>query len=137
MIHPHRVRCLAMFALVGTLLIGPSSPAMAQGKITQVVIGGKVRINLRQGDTLNGRTLTVEERVQNVDEVFAKHLGNKKGKITTKKVGERVHLYLNGDFVIAATPADAKAGGYKKVDALAAAWTKSLTAGFNEAKGDK
>jgi len=127
-----RLRLFAVLAVAAALL---GTPAGAE--LTPIVIGGKVRINLRQGDTLNGKTITVEERRQTVDEIFAKHLGGKKGKITTKKVGERVHIYLNGDYVIAATPADAKAGGYKKVDQLAAAWTKSLQNGFNEAKGEK
>jgi hypothetical protein len=137
MFHKIARRCLAV-ALGITLAAGACVTARAQGKsLYPVVIGGRVRVNLRVGDTLNGRAVTPEERVQTIDEVFAKHLGGKKGKVTAKKVGDRVHLYLNGDFILAATPADAKAGGYKKVDEVAAAWQKSLQKAFDEGKGTK
>jgi hypothetical protein len=124
------------FLAAGTLL-GAGACVAQENKIVPIVIGGKQRINLRVGDTLNGRAVTIEERVQKVDEIFAKYLGGKKGKVTQKKVGQRIHLYLNGEYVLAATPADAKAGGYKKVEQVAAAWEKALTTAFNESKGDK
>jgi hypothetical protein len=86
---------------------------------------------LRSGDTLNGKEMSIQDRINHVQDVFPKYLGGRAGKITWKKWGERVHLYLNGDFVLAVTPADAAATGYKTADQLAPIWAERLQRGFD------
>ncbi len=85
---------------------------------------------IRVGDTLNGREMSVQDRINHVQDVFPKYLGGPNGRITWKKWGDRVHLYLNGDFVLAVTPADAQATGYKTADTLAPIWAQALQRAF-------
>ena len=54
-------------------------------------------------------------------------------KVSSKTWGDRVHIYLNGDFVLAVTPADAQATGYKSAAQLAPVWVNAVKKGFNEA----
>lgn len=100
--------------------------AVAQGGPNALVIGSTRVLMVRTGDVLNGRDLTPEDRIAHVHDVFAKHLGSKYAKFTSKPIGNRVHLYVNGDFVLAVTPADAKANGYKSAAHLAPVWLASL-----------
>ena len=67
-----------------------------------------------------------------VQDLFAKYLGGQTAKFTTKKYGDRIHIYMNGEFLIAVTPADAKAAGLKTADKLAPIWLKGLDKGFAE-----
>jgi len=121
--------------LAGLALAAVSTaPLAAQDeKPKPLVVAGKQVLILRVGDTLNGQNLTIEGRISSADNVLAKHLGSKAGKFTSKNVGARVHIYLNGDFLIAATPADAKATGFKDAKALAETWLKKLKPAFKEA----
>ena len=117
----------------GCLLVG-AAPARAQGDGTFPLIIGSTRLLvLRTPDTLNGRDMPVEERAGHVQDVFAKHLGGKYAKVSWKTWGDRVHIYLNGDFVLAVTPADAQATGYKSASQLAPVWVAAIRKGFNEA----
>lgn len=128
------MRCLARLAAVtvvsGITLFGPGiRPASAQ-EATPLIIGTNQVLTVRTGDTLNGRDMSIEDRIGHLQDVFAKYLGGQHGKFTSKKWGDRVHLYLNGEFVLAVTPADARATGYKTAAALAPVWHKALEAGF-------
>lgn len=116
---------LAVSALLGT-------PALAQDEAEPLIIGSTRLLMVRAGDTLNGRPMTVGERIGHVHDVYAKHLGGKYARVTSKKWGDRVHLYLNNDFVLAVTPADAAATGYKSAEQLAPVWAAALRKGFNE-----
>lgn len=128
------MRCLARLALVtvvsGITLLGPAAPPASAQDSAPLIIGTNRVLTVRAGDTLNGREMSVQDRIGHLQDVFAKYLGGQHGKITSKKWGERVHLYLNGDFVLAVTPADAKATGHKSAETLAPLWLKALETGF-------
>lgn len=117
---------LAFAALVAAVV----APAV-RAEEKPLVIGGVRLMLIRTGDTLNGRAMSVDERIGHVQDVFAKHLGGKYGKFTWKKYGDRVHLYLNNDFVLAVTPADAKATAHKSAEKLAPIWLEELKKAFN------
>lgn len=120
---------LAAAALVaGSVLLGGAARAQDGGQ--PLIIGNTRLLLVRHGDTLNGRPMSVDERIGHVQDVFAKHLGGKYARVTTKKWGDRVHLYLNNDFVLAVTPADAQATGYKSAEQLAPIWAAALRKGF-------
>ncbi len=114
---------------LSSVLLGAGLPASAQ-KGQPLILGSEEVLRIRVGDTLNGKKLTVDDRIGRVEEVFAKHLGGKGGVVSRKKVGSRVHLYLNGDFVLAVTSSDAAGTGYKTVDRLANVWQSALRKAF-------
>lgn len=128
----HRFARLAMVtALLGAVL-AVGAPARAQDEEARPLIIGTNRVLvLRSGDTLNGRQLSIQDRINHVQDVFPKYLGGVAGKVTWKKWGDRVHLYLNNDFVLAVTPADAAATGYKTAEQLAPIWLEKLQRGFD------
>ena len=117
---------LAVSALAG-------SAALAQGEAQPLIIGATRLMLIRNDDTLNGREMSVQDRIGHVQDVFAKHLGGKFARFTWKKWGDRVHLYLNNEFVLAVSPADAKATGYKSAEQLAPVWLAELKKGFTNA----
>jgi len=123
----------ALAALALAALLGAGHPAVAQDEARPLVIGPTRLFTIRTGDTLNGRQLSVQERLNHIQDILPRHLGGPNGKITTKKWGDRVHLYMNGDFILAVTPADARATGYKTAEQLAPIWVADLQRGFNEA----
>ena len=57
-------------------------------------------------------------------------VGGQTFKLTTKHYGERVHIYVNGDFLLAVTPADARAAGHRRAAQLAPIWGRELARGF-------
>ena len=116
---------LAAAALMGA--------AGASGEEKPLIIASTRLLIVRSGDTLNGRAMSVDERIGHVQDVFAKHLGGKYAKVTWKSWGDRVHLYLNNDFTLAVTPTDASSTGYKTATQLAPVWVEALKKGFNEA----
>jgi len=104
-------------------------PAARADRPGEVVIGGVLCFRIREVS----KEGSIDQRVNHIHEVFAKHLGGPYHKFTIKRVGRRRHLYLNGDFVVAVWPADAKATGYKSVQSLARLWMKRLDKGFRAA----
>jgi len=122
---------LAALALGALLLMG--RPAAAQDEAKPLIVGATRLFTVRSGDTLNGRTQSVQDRLNHVHDVLPRHLGGQMGKFTTKKWGERVHIYLNGDFILAVTPEDARGTGYKSAEQLAPIWVAGLEKGFREA----
>ena len=121
---------VAVAAAAGTLL---SAPAVAQGAPGVLKVGSSWVATLRNGDRLNGRDWTAQDRIDHVHDYIAKHLGGQRAKVTSRKIGERTHLYVNGDFVLAVTPEDAKVNGYKTTEKLAAVWAPRLSSALSEA----
>jgi hypothetical protein len=130
----HRLTLLAGALLAAGALFLAGSPARAQDEPKPLIIGANRVLTIRVGDTLNGREMSVQDRINHIQDVLPKHLGGALGKITSRKWGDRVHLYLNGDFVLAVTPADAKATGYKTAEQLAPIWAHALDWGFQAAR---
>ena len=127
-----RLARLAMAAALAGAVFSMGTPVRAQGEEARPLIIGTNRVFIiRTGDTLNGRQMSIQERINHVQDIFPKYLGGKAGKITWKKWGDRVHLYLNGEFVLAVTPADAAATGYKTADQLVPIWADKLQRGFD------
>jgi hypothetical protein len=81
--------------------------------------------------------LTPQQRADGIQDIFIKYLGGSKGVFTTKPAGKKVNIYLNGDYVIAATPQDLTGGKWKTPAKLAAEWKASLLKAFNETKAAK
>jgi len=98
-----------------------------------VMIGSTKCFAIRQPD---GKR-TVQQRADGIQDAFIKHLGGSKGAFTTKPAGQNINIYLNNDFVIAATPADALAAKQKTAKVLASQWTALLQKAFNETKAAK
>jgi hypothetical protein len=106
--------------------------ARAEGPVI-VMIGATRCFAIRQPD---GK-LTPQQRADGIQDTFIKHLGGSKGVFTTKPAGKKVNIYLNGDFVIAATPQDVTPGKPKTAAKVAAEWKASLLKAFNETKATK
>jgi len=121
---------VAVAAVAGSL---SSVPARAQGAPGVLKIGANWVTTLRNGDRLNGRDWTAQDRIDHVHDYIAKHLGGQNAKVTSRKIGERTHLYVNGDFVLAVTPDDARVNGYKTTEKLAAVWAPRLTRALHDA----
>jgi hypothetical protein len=122
----------ALAALAAAVALVGAPSARAQDEAKPLVIGNTQLFLIRSGDTLNGRQMSVQDRIDHVQDVFAKYLGGQYAKFTWKKFGQRVHIYLNGEFVLAVTPADAQATAYKQAEKLAPIWVKGLQKGFAE-----
>src|SRR5687768_10506612 len=102
----HRIaRLVAAGVAAGTLLLSGGAAVRAQEGTKPVIIGATWLFPLRTGDVLNGKEWSIQDRIDHLQDVFAKHLGGQYAKFSAKKWGERVHLYLNDEFVLAVTPA--------------------------------
>lgn len=129
----HRfARFVAAALAAGTLLLSSGAAVRAQEVSKPVIIGATWLFPLRADDTLNGKEWSIQDRIDHLHDVFAKHLGGQYAKFSAKKWGERVHLYLNDEFVLAVTPADAKAVGHKSAVTLAPIWMRKLAQGFDD-----
>jgi hypothetical protein len=129
----HRFARFAVAAVAaGTLLLSSGAAVRAQDGSKPVIIGATWLFSIRNGDTLNGKEWTVQDRIDHLQDVFAKHLGGQYAKFSAKKWGDRVHLYLNDEFVLAVTPADAKSVFHKSTVTLAPIWMKKLAQGFDD-----
>lgn len=132
----HRLTRLAAGMLVaGTITAAgmlPARTAWAQNGPKLLTIGATPLFLIRVGDTLNGREWTIQDRISHIQDVYAKYLGGQYGKFTWKKWGDRVHIYLNGEFVLAVTPADARATHHKSAETLAPIWIKGLEKAFDQ-----
>ena len=120
---------------VGLTLAAIDGPFRSAGadEARPLAIGNQIVAILRTGDTLNGKEWSVADRINHVQDVIAKHLGGRRFEITGKALGERVHVYVNGDFTLAVTPADAKATGFKSAKDLAPKWRKALLKALDNA----
>jgi hypothetical protein len=128
---PSRLRLLLSTALLALLTFGVR-PALAQapGSDTQVTVTiGSVRcFVVRCPDG----ALTATDRVDQIQAVFAKHLGSPRGEFTTRqaKGSSRLDILLNGDLVISVTTNDARATRFQKPADIATDWKRSLERAF-------
>jgi hypothetical protein len=120
-----------LFVLAALPLFIGACPAAAQDAPEPLVVGAERALMIRTTDLLNGREMSIQDRIDLAQDIFPKHLGSRFGRITTRTWGPRVHFYLNGDFFLAATPADARVNGYKSAAALARVWLPALQRAFN------
>ena len=121
-------------ALLFGLSFTGAAPSRAQGEGRPLIVGNTRLLMVRTGDTLlHGQRMTISQRINHVQDIFARHLGGQAGRVTWKPIRDRAHLYLNGDFVLAVTPTDARLNGYKSAAQLAPVWARALSHGFAEA----
>lgn len=108
---------LALLLLLGAAPTPRPSP---------VVIGGDTAFYLRRPDRLNGRNWSVQDRVDHLNDQLAGVLGSPGHTVSAKRWGNRMHLYVDGRFILAVTPADAAAAGVKSVPRLAFTWKRAI-----------
>jgi hypothetical protein len=91
-----------------------------------VVIGQVACFRLRVPD----RGQTVQQRIDHIQDVAAKYLGGDPVQFTIRTVGQRQHIDVNGEFLVAVTPDDAHATGFKTAAQLAPLWSETLQQAF-------
>jgi hypothetical protein len=95
-----------------------------------VVIGQATCFRFRVPD----KGMLVQDRVDHIQDVAAKHLGGEALTFTIRAVGERRHIDVNGEFIVAVTPEDARATGHKSAESLATLWRAALERGFLQSR---
>jgi len=128
----YRLLRVAAAAFAAAALLTGALPVRAQNEQKMLIIANEDLFLIRTGDTVNGREMSVDERIGHVQDLYAKYLGGQYVKFTSKKFGSRVHIYMNGEFLLAVSPEDARLGGQKSADKLAPIWIKGLQRGFEE-----
>lgn len=93
-----------------------------------VVIGQVTCFRLRVPD----RGMSVQQRVDYIQDMAPKFLGGDPVEFSIRPVGDEQHIDANGQFIVAVTPADAHATGYKSAAALAPIWREALERAFAE-----
>ncbi len=133
------MQCVRLFLLIAAaaLPLLVAVPCRAQNEPQTLVIGGERLMTLRTVDTVNRRRMTIQDRIDLVQDVFPKYLGGRFGRITSRPVGNRVHFYLNGDFFLACSPADAHVNGYRSAAQLARIWRPMLQRAFDASTARK
>jgi hypothetical protein len=111
---------LALAGVLTALCVGATSAA-TEPRGT-VVIGQITCFRIRVPD----RGLTVQQRVDYIQDMAPKFLGGDPVQVTIRPVGEEQHIDVNGEFVVSVTPGDARATGYKNAAALAPIWRGAL-----------
>jgi hypothetical protein len=91
-----------------------------------VVIGQATCFRIRVPD----RGQTVQQRLDHIQDLAPKYLGGDPVTFTIRKLGDRQHIDFNGEFLVAVTPADAKATGHKNAATLALLWKAALERAF-------
>lgn len=108
--------------LAGSLAAAPSAPPGT------VVIGQVTCFRIRVPD----RDQSVQSRVDHIQDVAAKFLGGGPAEFSIRPVGERRHIDVNGEFLVAVTPEDAAATGHKAAESLALIWRDALERAFQQ-----
>jgi hypothetical protein len=111
-----------------TLLAG-AAIAMAPPR-GSVVIGQVTCFRIRVPD----RGQTVQQRVDHIQDLAPKYLGGETITFTVRTLGERRHIDVNGEFLVAVTPGDARATGHKGPATLALVWRDSLERAFLQSR---
>ena len=109
-------------ALAGVTLVLLAGAAPASEPRGTVVIGEITCFRIRMPD----RGESVQRRVDYIQDMVPKFLGGDPVQVTLRTVGESQHIDVNGEFVVAVTPEDARATGYKNAAALAPIWREAL-----------
>jgi hypothetical protein len=116
-----------LLCLIALGLLGPVMALRAEGNPPgSVIIGDVTCFRLRAPD----RDQSVQQRIDHLQDIAAKHLGGGPVHFQVRAVGPRRHIDVNGDFLVAVTPADAAATGYKTAAALAPVWQRALERAF-------
>jgi hypothetical protein len=131
----HRAPAIG-FAFAACLLFGllRSATACRGGAEAQVpvVIGSVECFVVRCPDG----ELSAADRVDHIQDVFAKHLGSPTGEFAVRKSPEKgstkLQILLNGDQVVNVTSNDARATRYRKPEEVAQLWMKALQHAFDE-----
>lgn len=131
--HPYRKSLTNLLRLIAVaFLVGPAVPAArADGAPVTVSIGAVRCFVVRCPDGAQ----TSQERVDELQEVFARQLGAARGTFAVRKGGagsDRLDLLLNGEHVISVTTNDARATGYRTTVQLAPIWKRALERAFQE-----
>jgi hypothetical protein len=117
--------------LIGLGLLGPAMALRAaENPPGSVIIGNVTCFRLRAPDG----DQSVQQRINHLQDVAAKHLGGGPVHFQARSVGPRRHIDVNGDFLVAVTPADAAATGYKTAAALAPVWQRALERAFRHTR---
>jgi hypothetical protein len=103
----------------------PSSPPTGT-----VVVGNIICFRIRVPD----RQQTIQQRVDHIQEMAAKHLGGGPLRFTIRSVGARRHIDVNGEFLAAVTPEDAAATGHRTAATLVPFWRDALARGFRQSR---
>ncbi len=120
------VRALAGLCL--TVMVGAAGAA-TQPRGT-VVIGEVTCFRIRVPD----RGQTIQQRVDHIQDLAPKYLGGEHVTFTIRPVGDRRHIDLNGEFLVAVTPDDARATGHKSAETLAPVWRGALERAFLQSR---
>lgn len=116
-------------AIGGVLLAAPSLAAFQEKPDgVPVKIGSVSCFLVRRPDGPWSR----EQRVARIHHIFAKHLGQAHANFSTRRRGDRIDLFLNGDFLIGVTAEDARATGQPDAATLAKIWLARLQKAFQE-----
>ena len=116
----------ALTCLVLALCAGAAAPESNPQPHGTVVIGTITCFRLRVSD----RGQSVRERADHIQDMAAKFLGGEAIHFTIRTLGNRQHIDVNGEFLVAVTPNDARATGYKTAASLAPIWRNALESAF-------
>jgi hypothetical protein len=118
-------------ALAGLTLALAVSAAWAVGQPKGTVVIGQVTcFRIRVPD----KGETIQQRLDRIQDVAAKHLGGDDVTFAIRPVGERRHIDVNGEFLVAVTPEDARATGHKSAATLAPVWKGALERAFLQSR---
>jgi hypothetical protein len=93
-----------------------------------VVVGGTDCFVIRSPDGAE----SIASRVWRIHSVFANHVGRTPGRFTIRADGARRLISLDGDFLVAVTPADALATHHESAATLAPVWRDQLERAWRE-----
>jgi hypothetical protein len=133
----HSLSKLIVIGAVAAAALAPAPPARAQEAPEVLIIGNEQILRIRAGDTLNGREMSVHDRISHVYDLLPKYLGGRFGRFTARPWRDRVHIYLNDEFILAVTPADARATGYKSAAQLGPIWLSALQMSMGRSAAQK
>ena len=121
-----RLVCGTLTGLILALCAGAAAPETRSEPHGTVVIGTIPCFRVRVPD--EGQS--VQERVDHIQDLAAKFLGGGTISLTIRPVGARQHIDVNGEFLVAVTPDDARATGHKSATTLAPIWRDALERAF-------
>ena len=122
----HAISRLILAGAIAAGALVPVLPSGAQDGPEVLIMGNEQVLRIRTGDTLNGRPMSIHDRIEHVYDVLPKYQGGRYGRFIGKPWRDRVHIYLNDEFILAVTPEDARSTGYKSAAQLAPIWLTAL-----------
>ena len=122
------MRCL-MVPLLTALV---ASAALAEGEAS-IYCGSFRCVTVRAA----AHGLTAEQRVDWAMGLLNKYLGGKRAQFNSARSGSDTQIMLNGEVLLAVTPADARAERVASVSALAQRWKVSIARAFAATSAQK